>query len=183
MATIALFVALGGTSYAALKITGKQVKDNSLTGRDIKNLKSPDVSNGSLLAKDFKGGELPQGPQGPQGLTGAPGEPATTYFAYIRYTSTLSFDADYGSGVIGLERMSTGLFEVSFSRNVKNCVAHANPGTGAPDGGAVLNTDVMAAVVLDPDSIPGVKDNVVRVVLTSHAGAPEDSSFMVSLFC
>lgn len=33
---IALFVALGGTSYAALSITSKQVKDNSLTGADIK---------------------------------------------------------------------------------------------------------------------------------------------------
>lgn len=35
-ATLALFIALGGSSYAALQITGKQVRDHSLTGRDIK---------------------------------------------------------------------------------------------------------------------------------------------------
>jgi hypothetical protein len=36
MATIAVFIALGGSSYAALKITGRNVKNNSLTYRDLK---------------------------------------------------------------------------------------------------------------------------------------------------
>lgn len=36
VATLALFVALGGSSYAALTITGRDVKDGSLTARDIK---------------------------------------------------------------------------------------------------------------------------------------------------
>jgi hypothetical protein len=33
---IALFVAMGGTGYAALKVSGKNVKNRSLTGKDIK---------------------------------------------------------------------------------------------------------------------------------------------------
>ena len=33
MATIAVFVALGGSSYAAITITGKNVRNSSLTGR------------------------------------------------------------------------------------------------------------------------------------------------------
>ena len=37
VAFVALFAALGGTSYAALKITGKNVENSSLTGVDIKN--------------------------------------------------------------------------------------------------------------------------------------------------
>jgi hypothetical protein len=37
VAIVALFMALGGTSYAALKITGKNVVNSSLTGFDIKN--------------------------------------------------------------------------------------------------------------------------------------------------
>ncbi|MET0769563.1 MAG: hypothetical protein ABW081_06610, partial [Solirubrobacteraceae bacterium] len=37
MAIVALFMALGGTSYAALKITGKNVANSSLTGLDVKN--------------------------------------------------------------------------------------------------------------------------------------------------
>jgi hypothetical protein len=74
-ATLALFLALGGTSYAALQITGSNVKNGTLTGSDIKNesLKSGDVDNGSLLAKDFKSGQLPAGPAGPQGPEGPQG--------------------------------------------------------------------------------------------------------------
>lgn len=37
MASIAVFVALGGSSYAAVKISGKDVRNNSLTGKDIRN--------------------------------------------------------------------------------------------------------------------------------------------------
>jgi hypothetical protein len=56
VATLALFVALGGGSYAAITITGKNVKNSSLTGKDIKNssLTSSDVKNRSLLSKDFQ---------------------------------------------------------------------------------------------------------------------------------
>ena len=37
MATIAVFIALGGVAWAAATINGKDVVDESLTGRDIKN--------------------------------------------------------------------------------------------------------------------------------------------------
>lgn len=36
VATLALFVALGGSAYAVSKITGAEVKDRSLTSRDLK---------------------------------------------------------------------------------------------------------------------------------------------------
>ena len=36
MSTVAVFVALGGSSYAALTITGRDVKNSSLTYRDLK---------------------------------------------------------------------------------------------------------------------------------------------------
>jgi hypothetical protein len=35
-ATLALFIALGGSSYAALNLTGRDIKDGSLTHRDLK---------------------------------------------------------------------------------------------------------------------------------------------------
>jgi hypothetical protein len=77
VAYLALFVALGGTSYAALTITGKNVKNGSLTGADIKDasLRTADVKNGSLLGQDFKQGQLPAGPRGLTGQTGATGRP------------------------------------------------------------------------------------------------------------
>lgn len=36
MSTVAVFVALGGSSYAALALTGRDVRNNSLTYRDLK---------------------------------------------------------------------------------------------------------------------------------------------------
>ena len=76
---IALFVALGGTGYAAIAITGKNVKNSSLTGKDVKDrsLSGKDVKDRSLKAADFGKGQLPagatgaQGPQGPQGPAGS----------------------------------------------------------------------------------------------------------------
>jgi hypothetical protein len=58
-ATLALFVALGGSSYAALRITGRDVKDNSLTGRDVRALTSRDIRDDSLLREDFRSDGLP----------------------------------------------------------------------------------------------------------------------------
>jgi hypothetical protein len=70
MATLGVFIALGGTSYAALTITGRNVKDGSLGSRDIK--------DGRLLAKDFKAGQLPAGPQGAAGVQGDAGPTGPT---------------------------------------------------------------------------------------------------------
>ena len=80
VATLALFVALGGSSYAAVVITGASVKDGSLTGKDLKDnsVKSVDIRDNSLLKKDFKAGQLPAGARGPvgsKGDTGAKGDP------------------------------------------------------------------------------------------------------------
>ena len=93
VAYLALFVALGGTSFAAATvITGKDVKNSSLSGADVTNgsLTGKDVKNKSLSASDFngsvqgpKGDTGPQGPkgdsgpQGPKGDSGAPGVPGT----------------------------------------------------------------------------------------------------------
>ena len=51
VATLALVVAMGGTSYAAVKFTGKDVKNSSLTGKDVK--------NESLTGKDIKKRSVP----------------------------------------------------------------------------------------------------------------------------
>jgi hypothetical protein len=37
LATLALFVALGGTSYAAIRVSSKQIKNGTVTSADLKN--------------------------------------------------------------------------------------------------------------------------------------------------
>lgn len=65
IACIALVVACTGSATAATLITGAQIKNNSVTTKDVKNK--------SLKAGDFKPGQLPRGPAGAQGATGAQG--------------------------------------------------------------------------------------------------------------
>ena len=96
--TLALFLALGGTSYAALTITSTNVKNNSLTGADVRNssLTSADIKNFSLRSADFKAGQLPAGPrglkgdQGDAGAPGAPGAPGAGLANLTTRTSAMS---------------------------------------------------------------------------------------------
>jgi hypothetical protein len=75
VALVALFVALGGTGYAAFKVPNNSVGSKQLKADAVKSSK---VMDGSLLAGDFKAGQLPagqRGPQGEQGLKGDKGDP------------------------------------------------------------------------------------------------------------
>ena len=81
VACIALVVALGGTSVAAVNalapntvgpvqlragaVTNPKLRNNAVTG--------PKVRNRSLTAADFVAGSLPRGPAGPAGPAGAAG--------------------------------------------------------------------------------------------------------------
>jgi hypothetical protein len=50
---VALFVALGGSAYA-LTITGANIKTNSVTGTDLRDIKGGDIRNYSITGKDIK---------------------------------------------------------------------------------------------------------------------------------
>src|SRR3954464_1701260 len=61
--TLALFVALGGTSYAAATISGSDVRDHSLTGRD--------VTRGSLSGTQIRSRSIPGGDLAPNSVQGS----------------------------------------------------------------------------------------------------------------
>jgi hypothetical protein len=70
VSVIALSVALGGTSYAAIVLPAnsvgtRQIKKNAVTGVKVK--------NGTLRQADFVGGQLPAGATGATGAAGATG--------------------------------------------------------------------------------------------------------------
>lgn len=69
-ATLALFLALGGTSYAAVKLAPGSVGTKELRSGAVT---SDKVKKGSLQRRDFKPGQLPPGATGPQGLAGPQG--------------------------------------------------------------------------------------------------------------
>ena len=81
VAALALMLAAGTGATASLMISGKQIKDNSVTSQDIKNksLKVKDLSRKAQVklkgATGERGATGPAGPAGPAGTTGLPGIP------------------------------------------------------------------------------------------------------------
>jgi hypothetical protein len=100
VATLALFVALGGASYAAStlppnSVGTQQLRDGAVT--------APKVKHGSLLARDFRTGQLPTGaasaftPGVPQ--SGSPSVVAKTTIATTAAGSLLINVTDLNAGV------------------------------------------------------------------------------------
>jgi len=77
IALAALVLSLGGTSYAALVVTGANVRDESLTGRDVKNgsIGPRDLSKKARARRGPKGDPGPRGAPGALGPKGDPGAP------------------------------------------------------------------------------------------------------------
>jgi Collagen triple helix repeat (20 copies) len=71
VAYLALFVALGGTSYAAVALPTNSVGTKQIRKNAVDSTK---VKDGSLKAVDFAAGQLPAGAQGPKGEPGAKGD-------------------------------------------------------------------------------------------------------------
>lgn len=188
---IALFVALGGSSYAAISITGKNVKNSSLTGADIKNssLTTSDVKDASLLSKDFKAGQLPAGPTGPagpkgdtgakgdkgdkgdKGATGDPGTPATKLWAVVNANGTLV----RSSG--GVTVSGSNYYTVTFPQPVNECAYAATIGR---NGGAFSNG---GQVEVDEFVGNGFSTSAVLVRTYDAAGTATAKKFSVEIFC
>ncbi len=83
VAIIALVVALGGTSLAAITVTGSMIRNNSVTSVDLADnaIVSRDIRNGSIFPVDLSaaakrtltGPAGPIGPAGPAGTNGTNG--------------------------------------------------------------------------------------------------------------
>ena len=85
MSVIAVFIALGGTTYAAVtlpknSVKAKQIAKNAVGASEIKSagVRTAEVKDGSLLSQDFAAGQLPQGAKGDKGDRGAKGDTGDT---------------------------------------------------------------------------------------------------------
>jgi hypothetical protein len=199
VASLALFIALGGTSYGLAtgsigsseiknnSVRTKDVRNNDLRGRDIRNgtIGSADVQDGALLAKDFKAGQLPAGARGPQGDPGAPGTPgqdATKLFAYIRDAGNSDpATIQYGSGVTAVDDdvlPGAGHYSLTFDRSLANCVVVAAQGIGSPSGTA---STIGPA---HPDIFAGFGGaNKATITFYNGSNVAADTAFMVAAFC
>ena len=123
VALVALTVALGGSAYAAIVVTGKNVKNASLTGVDFK---KRSLHGSKLRADSIGGGSIKES-------TLAPVQ-ALAHHAVVTGAGVLA----RGRGVTGVVRTAAGRYQVLFDRDVRGCayvatvgdVSAAGPGTG-----------------------------------------------------
>lgn len=185
-ATMALVVALGGTSYAATalprnSVGSAQIKNRAVANADIKNssVTSVKVKDMSLLARDFKVGELPGGPAGPTGATGAtgatgPAGPAgaagsARAYGEVRIDASSNFELVPGTSknVVAIGQAGGGnpaaciQLDPSIDASSAIAVATSNNRSGA---GQAFNTQIQIARPLV--YCGGVLSNVVEVVTT-----------------
>ena len=137
---IALFVAMGGTSYGLARnsIDSREIRNNDVRSSDLRNndVRSKDVRNGSLLSKDFKSGQLPAGAQG---ATGAPGPRGLQGFQGVQgLKGDTGLKGNTGApgapGISGLERVSNASADDSTSGKTASVGCPGNKkvvGTGA----------------------------------------------------
>ena len=179
IALIALFVALGGTGYAAINLPR-----NSVAAKHIKKgaVRTSEVKNRSLRRTDFKRGQLPRGPRGERGERGPAGA------AGLRYFASLEPDGERRSGnATAGERPAAGKYNARFARDVSRCSAAVTPGwnAGGEPGGGVPTTTYVAFPGYAWTPTMGLERaaNSVAVEFRESGGAPTDSDFHLVVAC
>lgn len=170
---LALTFSLGlGGAFAAT-----QLPKNSVTTKQVKDR--------TLLAEDFKAGQLPRGPRGaagatgPAGADGVDGADAVTYFAAVEdMTGGPDVDAVLGfnrGATSVLENAGTSLYQVFFDADLTRCVGTVSPGTGTPATSGI-NSSVAASSI-------NVFGNSALVAFRGTNDVAVDTSFMVTITC
>ncbi len=177
IASIALLMALGGTSIAAVtnvplaSVGAPQLKSNAVTTSKVKNR--------SLLAVDFAQGQIPRGPQGPegpqgtagaQGPQGAAGAAATALWASVDQNGTLVRN----KGAASAQKNATGAYQVIFNQDVTGCIYQVTP--GGPTTGFTF-AEVTAG------QLPAVAAGVRVFIANPAATVFQDAPFFLAVFC
>ena len=171
---LALFVALGGSSYAALalpkaSVGAKQLKKNAVT--------SPKVKPGSLLLSDFRASQRaglvgPGGSArtaGTKGRQGGPGDPGSARaYAYINTDGTLDAARSKNVTASRLQGGFTGVYCIDVAFTPQNAVATSD-------------ADTATIVRADTTSASTVCDDVdVRVNTWNHDGVLANRAFFIA---
>jgi hypothetical protein len=176
---LALLLALGGTGYAA----SQALPRNSVTSIQVKDR--------SLLARDFKAGQIPRGPAGPAGAAGpagpqGPAGPAgsasstNVKWALVRPDGGIAAQ----SGGITLSSHTTGQYVLNFGSTVTGKPIMAS-GAFAGDGGTTDRGETVAGPCgAGAEGINCSTTNTNQgVVVETHnqVGALADHSFYVTV--
>lgn len=183
-ATSLVVAVLGTTPLGALakdaafprnSITSLQLNRGAVTAAKIapNAVRTAHVLDGSLLAADFKPGQLPQGPKGDKGDKGdrgdrgEKGEPATRFWAAVNPDGTIR----QASGVKAVTKISKAVntYSVEFREPMGDCAITAEP-----------NEDYLTSTRVFPTGPTTVQ---VKIDNLSNAPTPNGYRFSVAAFC
>lgn len=200
---IAVFIALGGVSYAAValpknSVGSEQIAKGAVRSSDLgKNaVNSAKVKDGSLLPQDFAPGTItgpssspgPQGPTGPQGAKGdagtdgAPGASATKLWAVVDAAGAVV----RSSGGVTAFRGDTGAYLIDFNQDVESCARVATIGNPSFDTATLPHGVIKTTqhwVLTSDGTTPIAAPEIILVNTATVAGAASDRPFHLALFC
>jgi hypothetical protein len=135
VSSICLFILLGGAAYAATALGRNSVGSSQLRNNAVSSVK---VKDRSLLAKDFKSGQLPRGANGTTNLTvrtGTASIPTTCTGTGACSGPLTTSSVSCHSG----ERATGGGYDISSASNGQPNLGASKPSpvSGAPTGWAV----------------------------------------------
>lgn len=165
-ATLALFIALGGVSWAAVTLPRNSVGTTQLRAGAVR---STDVKDRSLQLRDLstRARSSLRGQAGPAGPAGPAGAAAVKHFAAVSATGALL----RGNATSGGNAGATGTYVVGFADRVSACAFSATVGT--TDGTAISGA---RATVRELDGRVGVQT-------FDAAGNPADLPFHLLVAC
>jgi hypothetical protein len=179
MATVAVFIALGGASYAATQLPKHSV--------GTKQLRNGAVTYGKIAKSASKRLAGATGATGPQGVAGAP---ATKLYAQVKMDGTINASSP---GVTSAKNGSSkGLYLVNFGQDITHCAAIAMQGALPVFGEPGANTGrTRGSALVDIDG-PGFTfsngypsaDTVEVETYEGPAGSTAQySAFYIAVFC
>lgn len=186
VATVALLVALGGTSGAAVSASGPtKAKGNDQNAspsraeqrgpRGPRGFRGP---RGVRGARGFPGPRGPAGPAGPAGTAGpagpagpagAAGAPATALWASVDSAGVLVRN----KGVASAQKLADGDYLVTFNQDVTPCIYQATL------GGPTTSTSIGEVSAAQRTALPAG----VRVITRDSGGILADRAFYLAVFC
>jgi hypothetical protein len=183
VACVALLVALGGTSVAAVtnvprnSVGPRAIQFGAVTNPKIRNnaVTSAKVRNRSLLRVDFAPGQLPAGPTGPQGPTGpsgpaGPAGPAGAIGAITVRTASIAV-----SGGVAED----GAYETE--RVTRNCESNER----AISGGTSWSDDAADRELVTGELEPqlNAQNQVIGFLAAGGNDSGNSSTFTVHVLC
>jgi hypothetical protein len=191
IASIALLMALGGTSIAAVtnvpdnSVGTAKIKNNAVTAAKIAGnaVNSAKIANNAVTSSEIKNATIqpadlsasaktagPPGPPGSVGPSGPAGAPAAAFWASVDAVGNLVRN----KGAASAQRTATGLYQVIFNQDVTGCIYLSSP--GGP------TTDTFVTFESGAAQLPNVAAGV-RILTTTGAGAAVNLPFFVAVFC